>query len=358
MKKAVTIFFILILLTGFKVNNSYSETNNVLLEYCTGAWCQWCPCGHDIIHDILINYPNTVVLGYHGYTAANDPWYSYSADIRTIFGFSSYPTGVVGRKSNIVDRGAWNNEVVLQSLLIQPGVSISVTSKSYDIATRTLSATVTITALTDLNADFNINYVLTENNLVYPQTGNGTCAGSTNYVHGHVVKSMMNGSLGEPIHSGTWNTGQIVTKTINYVLPDAPQVANPDNCELNIFVYKQGTNIALNSDVQQAMKTPVTGTTGIINNKSAIPSEYTLSQNYPNPFNPNTHFTFSIPKNENVSLKFYDVLGNEIAVYVDGFMNAGSYSVEFDGSNFSSGIYFYKLTAGGFTETKRMNLIK
>src|SRR6187397_922790 len=149
MKKLATIFCFLLLLTGFRVNNSYAEPNNVLLEYCTGAWCQWCPCGHDIIHDILINYPNTVVLGYHGYNAANDPWYSYSDGIRSLFGFSLYPTGVVGRKSDVVDRGAWNNEVVLQSLLIQPGVSISVTSKNYDATSRTLSATVLITALAD-----------------------------------------------------------------------------------------------------------------------------------------------------------------------------------------------------------------
>jgi hypothetical protein len=83
-----------------------------------------------------------------------------------------------------------------------------------------------------------------------------------------------------------------------------------------------------------------------------------LSQNYPNPFNPSTNFTFSVPKSGEVSLKFYDMLGNEVATYVDGYLNAGSYSVEFDGSSLSSGVYFYKLQAGDFSATKKMVLSK
>ena len=355
MKKFITVFSILVLFSGFNVNKSYSEQNTVLLEYCTGTWCQWCPCGHTIIHDILLNYPNTVVLAYHG--ANSDPWQTYSSGIRGLFGFSLYPSGVVGRKTGIIDRDAWNNEVVLQSLLVQPGVSISVTSKNYDALTRTLSASVTITALTDISGDYYVNYVLTENNQIYAQSGNSSCTGGSSYEHDHIVKSMMNGDIGELIHSGNWTAGQQETRSINYVLPANPQVVNPDNCDLNIFVYKQGSGISTNSNVQQAMRTPVTNTTGIVNNNTAALT-YNLSQNYPNPFNPTTTFSFSIPRSENVSLKFYDILGNELETYINGNLNAGSYSVEFDGSKYSSGIYFYKLTSGSFTETKKMNLIK
>lgn len=355
MKKLFSVLLIFVLITFFSASKSNSEQNVVLLEYCTGTWCQWCPCGHGIIQDILVNYPNTVVLAYHG--AGSDPWQSYSLGIRNLFGFSLYPSGVVGRKTGIIDRNAWNNEVVLQTLLIQPGVNISVSSKNYDALTRTLSATVTITALTDLSGNYYVNYVLTENNQIYPQTGNGSCPGSGSYEHDHIVKSMINGDAGELIHSGTWTAGQQETRNINYVLPESPQVVNPDNCDINIFVYKQGTGISTNSNVQQATKTPVTNSTGIINNNS-IALTYSLSQNYPNPFNPTTTFSFSIPKSEKVSLKFYDILGNELETYVDGILNSGTYSVEFDGSKYSSGIYFYRLTSGNFTETRKMNLIK
>ncbi len=365
MKKLITIFIISILFTGFNINKSFSDPNNVLLEYCTGAWCGYCPCGHDVLHDILLNYPNTVVLAYHGYNSAPgngfDPWSDYSSSIRGTFGFNAYPTGVIGRKTGIIDRSAWNNEVVLQTLLIQPGVNISVTSKSYDAATRTLTATVVITALSDLSGDYYVNYVLTENNLIQPQNFYAACGTpgyQNNYIHDYVVKKMINGDLGELVHSGTWMTGQQVTKNINYSLPVAPVVTEPNNCDINIFVYKQGANIGSNYNVQQAMRTSVTGTTGIINSSNVVPSAYSLTQNYPNPFNPTTNFSFSIPKSGNVSLKFYDILGNELETYVDGFVNAGTYGVEFDGSKYSSGIYFYKLNADNYSETRKMNLIK
>jgi len=354
MKQIYAIFFAVLLSFSFNIERANSQ-NNVLLEYCTGTWCQWCPCGHDIINEILINFPNTVVLGYHG--AGSDPWQSYSSGIRGLMGFSAYPTGVIGRFSGVISRTGWNNEVVIQSSLIQPGVSIAVSNKSYDANSRTLNATVKITALSDLTGEYFVNYVLTENNLIYSQTGNSSCAGNPTYVHKHVVKSMMNGDVGELINSGTWTTGQEVTRTINYVVPVSPQVDNPENCDLNIFVYKGGSSYSVTNNVKQAYKTPLTGTVGI-SNQNITPSEYKLTQNYPNPFNPNTNFSFSIPRNEKVSVKIYDMLGNEVETYVDGELSAGTYSIVVDGTNLSSGVYFYTMTAGSFTETKRMVLMK
>jgi hypothetical protein len=198
---------------------------------------------------------------------------------------------------------------------------------------------------------------MTENNLIYSQTGNGSCTGGSSYVQDHVVKSMMNGDAGELISSGNWASGTTVTRNINYVVPSSPQIADVNNTELNIFVYQQSSSISTTSHVQQAMKTPVTGSIGISNNNVVV-EDYSLTQNYPNPFNPSSTFTFSIPKSGNVSLKFYDMIGNEVATYVDGFMNAGSYSVEFDGSSLASGVYFYKLQAGDFSATKKMVLSK
>jgi len=357
MKKITNIFFVIIIALTFSVTNkSNSQTGyNAVLEYCTGTWCQWCPCGHNNIHDILQNYPNTMVLAYHG--GGSDPWQTYSAGIRSQFGFNSYPSGAIGRKTGVISYSAWNNEVVLQSLLIQPGVSIEVSSKNYDAASRMLTATIKITPLTDLNGEYYMNNILTENNILYPQSGNGTCTGYTNYNHTHIVKSMLNGDLGELIHSGAWTTGQIVTRNISYSIPVSPQVVVPENCELNMFVYKQGTSISTNSNIQQSLRTPLVGTIGIQNISSVI-RDFTLSQNYPNPFNPTTTFSFSIPKDGNTSLKIYDVLGNQVDVYMDGFAKAGTYSVEFDGSKLSSGIYFYSLTTSDFSQTKKMILSK
>jgi serine protease AprX len=97
--------------------------------------------------------------------------------------------------------------------------------------------------------------------------------------------------------------------------------------------------------------------TGIEANKN-LPNEYKLSENYPNPFNPVTKIMYQIPNNGHVSLKVFDILGKEIAVLVNEELKAGYYEASFDGLNFPSGIYFYKLETNGFADTKKMILIK
>jgi hypothetical protein len=92
--------------------------------------------------------------------------------------------------------------------------------------------------------------------------------------------------------------------------------------------------------------------------EESVPSSYTLEQNYPNPFNPATTISYSIPKESQVSLKIFDVMGREVAELVTGRQSAGSYNVEFDASSLASGTYFYKLTAGDFISVKKMVLLK
>ncbi len=91
-----------------------------------------------------------------------------------------------------------------------------------------------------------------------------------------------------------------------------------------------------------------------------IPDNFILSQNYPNPFNPSTKIKFEIPKQTNVKLSVYDILGKEIAVLINEEKLAGNYTVEFNSEkyNLPCGIYFYRLQAGNFVETKKLVLMK
>lgn len=91
---------------------------------------------------------------------------------------------------------------------------------------------------------------------------------------------------------------------------------------------------------------------------SDLPVGYSLEQNYPNPFNPNTKIQFSINDTQPITLKVFDILGNEVATLVNQELTAGSYQYDFDASNLSSGVYYYKLQAGNFTETKKMILMR
>ncbi|HPN38828.1 MAG TPA: carboxypeptidase regulatory-like domain-containing protein, partial [Melioribacteraceae bacterium] len=110
------------------------------------------------------------------------------------------------------------------------------------------------------------------------------------------------------------------------------------------------------SAIANVSLTPETITAVKIENN--MPSNFSLSQNYPNPFNPETTINFTLPTQQQVSLKVYDVLGNEIATLVNEIKQAGSYEIKFNASKYSSGIYFYSLKSGNFSKTLKMTLIK
>jgi hypothetical protein len=101
----------------------------------------------------------------------------------------------------------------------------------------------------------------------------------------------------------------------------------------------------------------------VIENNNEIPIDYSLSQNYPNPFNPETKIKFNLLEwkglgERTVILKVFDINGRELTTLVNEQLPAGTYEVTFDGSNFSSGIYFYQLSAGDFFDVKKMLLVK
>lgn len=109
-------------------------------------------------------------------------------------------------------------------------------------------------------------------------------------------------------------------------------------------------------------RNPTGNPIGIIQIGNEVPEKFSLGQNYPNPFNPTTNFEFRIAEFGFVNLTIYDAMGREVTTLVNENLKPGTYKVEwsadFRAANFSSGVYFYKITAGNFTETKRMILIK
>ena len=105
-------------------------------------------------------------------------------------------------------------------------------------------------------------------------------------------------------------------------------------------------------------KNPTGNPIGIQQTSTEVPSGFELSQNYPNPFNPATNIKISVPKSEFVRLSVYDVTGKEVAALVNEKLSAGVYNVDFNASELSSGVYFYRLTSGSFTDVKKMMLVK
>ena len=332
-----------------------STPRNIVLEYCTGTWCQWCPCGDDEVHNLKVAYPNSVILAYHG--AGTDPWRVFNgSSIISSLGFGGYPSGLVDRR--LGGNNGWGSFYTdgeyRYSQSPAATVSITPTSTNFNASTGQLSVNLDAKALTSLSGQYKVNYIITEDNLVYPQTGNSYCTGSSVWVHNWIVRNIVNTVTGDDVNSGTWNADQVYPLSFTTTIDPSWIAAN---CKFQVVIFK--SNGALNvSEVQQGISQPVV-TTGIgSSNTTERPESYELSQNYPNPFNPVTSIKFSVPNAGKVSLKIYDMLGKLVSTYVDGFLEAGSYNAQFDGSNYASGIYFYTLSTKDFTETKKMNLIK
>jgi hypothetical protein len=162
------------------------------------------------------------------------------------------------------------------------------------------------------------------------------------------------------VFHSNWNTGDFDIWTVS-VSGGTPSMltGNPDYGDYDPCYSKNGKYVAY------AGFTPTVFTKHNSNNKESVttnekslPTKYVLEQNFPNPFNPSTVIRYALPENASVSLVIYDILGRKVAVLVDGEVGAGYHQVTFNGSKLSSGMYFYKLTAGNFTQINKMLLVK
>lgn len=359
MKTKILFIILFVFIAAIISQSAIAGPRRLLLEYSTGTWCQYCACGDSIIAKLIMPaHPQTIVLAYHG--GSGDPFINYNGNtIINQLGITAYPLALFDRAMgppmdydyNWPDTANARYTRVPNSV-----IDLVLTAKSYNSTTRELTATVNCTALQNLTGQYKINFVVTEDNVVYQQMFHSSC-GTPGYhpdfIHYWIVRNMVNGSLGENVNTGTWNQNQTITKSIT-TIDSSGWVAT--NCNLNIFIYKDAT--PLNTAViDQATKQSVTMPLGVSNSNEA-PAEFSLSQNYPNPFNPVTNIKFNIAENGKVSLKIYDISGRAVITMVDGYINAGSYNAEVDASQLSSGVYFYSLVTDKFVQTKKMVLIK
>ena len=187
-----------------------------------------------------------------------------------------------------------------------------------------------------------VKTILVEGNEIYVG-GQFTTAG-TNAAYS-IAK--WDGSSWHPIGSGIHQSNNFVSiATVNSLL------ASPDG----LYAGGQFTHSGDKYANMVALYTDFT--TGVESTENEIPEEYTLSQNYPNPFNPTTTINFSIPQSGHVTLKVFDVLGREAVALIDGQKNQGRYSVNFNASKLSSGVYYYRLEYDNRILAKKMVLIK
>jgi hypothetical protein len=240
---------------------------NSLIEFCTGTWCQWCPCGDITIENLLVTHPNLIPLAYHG-PAGQDPFSIFPGnEIIGLMGFTGYPTATVDRSSALGDYTTWTSKVNTQAN-VPATVSLEI-ERTFNTSTGQLDATVNMTALENLSGQFKYNLVLTEDSLIYNQTNNGACvSGGTNWVHYWTVRAMINGASGEDVNtSSAWNQGEMISKTVSY---SVPLTYNAEKCYLIAFVYKQASPMYL-AQVQQAEKWPLIAPDYLVSVASSSP---------------------------------------------------------------------------------------
>ncbi len=152
-------------------------------------------------------------------------------------------------------------------------------------------------------------------------------------------------------------TNGIIFKTTDSGNTWNQQFSNTGNTLYSVYFLDNNIGFTIGSN-GTILKTTNGGALGIEPINSEIPEDFSLSQNYPNPFNPMTKLKFQMSNESFANLIIYDVLGREVATLVNEQLKPGTYEVEFDGSNYPSGIYFYKLSVGEFTETRKAVLVK
>ncbi len=216
-------------------------------------------------------------------------------------------------------------------LTVTPSIGYTFTGWSGDATGSTNPLTVMMNSNKNITANFAINrYSVT---LTADPTTGGTVTGNGTYDYGSsiTVLAVAKNITGSKFQFINWNeNGSEVSKSASYT-----------------FTIIANRNLVANFlDITS------------VNDEGGIPTKFVLSQNYPNPFNPTTKIQFSLPKEVMVRLSVYNAIGQEFAILVNQELPASTYSVDFNGANLPSGIYFYRVQAGDFNSNKKMILLK
>ncbi len=356
---------VLFLFSFTAVDELFAQQRNPVLEEFTGTWCPWCPCGHDIMEDIVTAIPNAIMIGYHGPANGSDPFSFFSGN--NVIGMLSppfWPSGTPDRTGAPDSRGLWMGQMTARNS-VPATVAIDV-SRTFNPTTREFNATIDFTALTNLNGQYNFTVILLESGMIWNQAGNTSCTGGANYVHKHVVRDMMNGATGQEVVNGSWNLNEVITKTVNRTIPH-PGGSGPDmvwdNCDIVVMVHEVASPL-YNGEIQQAeemtlispdylasiasMSPDVIGDSNtpvsfdaVIYNEGLLTDKYDINLSFDGPAGWVLEFTtengtFPIGQTDSVEVASGDSTVVTVTVDPDGYDGAGITTLHFE-SRYNAG---------------------
>ncbi len=347
MKKLTTI-----LLFTATLLSAQSYERSILVEIFTNSHCPLCPGAHSTLDSYLSTSANASRVNYIYYHMS----FPYSDDLlnqastadasgrNNYYGpYFSTPRGFFDGTAQSSGYSQWD-ENFDEMLSINSPVKLELSgSKEDDIIT--IKADATFGSGTSFGSSV-IHFIVVED-VIYAGR-NGISA------HKNVMRKMAATPAGESIQtSGTQSVGKSITLEQNW---------NAVNTSVVVFIQNVDSKEVYQSATIDYNELTITD----INDEPAVVREFKLQQNYPNPFNPATTIEYTVPNNvrveynstpANVKLVVYDILGTELATLVNRQHAPGNYKVNFDASELPSGIYFYKLSSGTGSITKKMTLI-
>jgi hypothetical protein len=338
----------------------------------------WTTCGTGMGNDGIgmSDYVNTMIVhngqlyagGRFGY-AGGDPWNQLEVNYIARFDGSLWNTVGSGVEYTVTDLAVYNDELIASGFFTAAGgVPANYIAKWNGSVWSALGSGMDakVTALAVYNGELYAggafttaggnpsNGVAKWNGSSWSSVGEGITGGQVytlavynNELYAGGSFRIDGGNAGENIQK--WNGSQWIN------------CGNADGAV--VYIYPNGGELIVGGNFDNiggtaAQNIAAIGTPTGADDEGNLPDEYMLSQNYPNPFNPSTMISFQLPESGNVTLKVYDTMGRETAVILNEYMDAGKHEIKFNGEGLTSGIYFYKISAGKFIECRKMVLTK
>jgi hypothetical protein len=357
MKKVTSVLAVVVMLCALH-NAGNAAARKVLMEICTSTTCG--PCyAPDVFYfqNWLPNYggnQSVVTLAYHVWwpSPGNDPMYlANSTPVQTRMTYYSnnyvpraFIDGFIDGTQNYT---GWPGAIEGRWLDFSP-ISITLTgTRSGNV----LNMNAAITAEQAVNSsNWRVQWAIVESEISQPQYNGSTYVPFT---HHYVHRNMLPDANGSPItisQGQTVNVPQVITLNSGWVA---------SNCRVIVFVQNNTDKKVQNAEYKDVVDVP-TSVGELVN---GVPTTFGISQNYPNPFNPTTMFDYAVSQQSFVSLKVFNLLGQEVRTLVSEDKGVGVYRAEWDGRDnigreVPSGMYMYNMIAGSFAETKKMLLLK
>ena len=352
MKNGKSAFAVIVLILFAMAITSQAAERLVLLDNQTNTSWGGCYSADLVLDQLVISYPDDfVVVTYHAWwPSPGDPFYVYNIPENSarINYYPPHPDGYRYTPYAFVDgvyRGytynSWGSWIQSRRSIESP--LVITLGGSFNSNTRDGVLDITIYAESEITlSGLHVRIALCEDSLYY-QASNGTLW------HNYTMRDMIPSATGEVLNI---SQGETVELSQEFSAPDPLDL---DFCYLVVWVQADQSDY----EVLQAAKIGLGDfQTSIDDELVGRPISLQLNQNYPNPFNAHTTINYALPKPSYVTIEVFDLLGRKVETLVDERQHAGYHQATWNADDFSSGVYFYKLQAGDYSESKRMVLLK